>query len=225
MDATNPSQAGAKPASRITLTHVLAWIFGILFLLAAVSALVGGAFISLIAYALAGFLIFPPLYANTFGKKVSLSRGLRATAAVILAIVAGVAMLSDTPREPKVVEGTSGGTETAAAKPADEPAIQVTAAKLYADYEANEVGADQKYKGKVVEVSGLIDSIGKDILDTPFVALSNGQQYSVFNVQCMFAKDDEAKLSGLVKGRSITLRGEVSGKLGGVIVRGCSIKE
>lgn len=97
MDATNPPSAGGKPVARITLAHVLAWIFGILFLLAAVSALVGGALVSLVAYALAGFLLLPPLYARTFGAMANLSRGLRVAAAVVLAVVGGVAMLPGTP--------------------------------------------------------------------------------------------------------------------------------
>jgi len=53
-----------------------------------------------------------------------------------------------------------------------EQAIVVTATKLLQDYEANEVAADAQYKKKIVEVSGTISTIGKDILDTPYISLA-----------------------------------------------------
>ena len=53
------------------------------------------------------------------------------------------------------------------------PTTKVTATQMLADYEANEVAADQKYKGNMVEVSGTIKNIGKDILDTPYVETEN----------------------------------------------------
>lgn len=103
-----------------------------------------------------------------------------------------------------------------------EQAIAVTAAKLLQDYEANEVSADAQYKGKIVEVSGAINTIGKDILDTPYVSLSTGGG-SFFSIQCMFEKSDQAQLATLSKDTRITLRGRVSGKLGNIIVRECSV--
>lgn len=104
-----------------------------------------------------------------------------------------------------------------------EPAIKVTASKLASDYEANEVSADATYKGKILEVTGTIENIGKDILDTPYVALSNGVQYSFTSIQCMFDKSDQSQLTTLSKNTKITLRGKNSGKLGNIILRECSI--
>jgi hypothetical protein len=106
---------------------------------------------------------------------------------------------------------------------AQETSIAVTATKLVADYEANEVAADAQYKGKLVDVSGTIHAIGKDLLDNPYVALSGNSPSMIFNVQCMFEKSDQAQLASLSKGTRITLRGRVSGKLGNVLVRECSI--
>jgi len=42
----------------------------------------------------------------------------------------------------------------------------ITSQQLYNAYEANEVAADQKYKGKILLVSGEIEDIAKDITDT-----------------------------------------------------------
>lgn len=103
--------------------------------------------------------------------------------------------------------------------------IKVSAVQLSEDYNANQVLADAKYKNKSLEISGIIDSIAKDILDTPFVSLK-GRETSFFGVQCMFGKADEPKLATLSKGQSIVLRGEVSGELiGNVLVSGCQIVE
>ncbi len=102
-------------------------------------------------------------------------------------------------------------------------AIVVTALKLYTDYDANEVAADAKYKGNLVRVSGTVGSIGKDVLDTPYVTLS-ADQYDFKSVQCMFGTKDSAVLAELSKGQQVTLEGEVSGKsLTNVLVRSCRV--
>lgn len=108
-------------------------------------------------------------------------------------------------------------------KPAEEAAIKVTASQLYSDYEANEVAANAKYKDKKVEITGAISGIGKDLMDTPYVALVVSPNNPVFSVQCMFKKGDESQLAVLVKDSDITLEGKVSGKLGNVLVSDCSL--
>lgn len=101
-------------------------------------------------------------------------------------------------------------------------AIKVTAAQMYADYKENEIAGDAKYKGKLIEVTGTVTSISKDILNTPYIALKT-EEYGIFQVQCMFSKSDEAQLAIIAKGSRITLRGTVTGKLGNIIVNDCSI--
>lgn len=96
--------------------------------------------------------------------------------------------------------------------------VEVTAKQLYADYEANEVNADDKYKGKVLHVSGTISTIGKDVLDTPYVEFAGD---SGLGVQCMF--DDAGALGSLKKGQQLAVRCKGDGKLGNVILRGCMI--
>jgi hypothetical protein len=114
------------------------------------------------------------------------------------------------------------GSNTATSTAPQESAIPVTATQVMSDYSANEVAADAQYKGKLVEVSGTITTIGKDILDTPYIALSTGGN-SFFSIQCMFEKSDQAQLATLSKDTRIILRGRVSGKLGNIIIRECSV--
>jgi len=47
------------------------------------------------------------------------------------------------------------------------PAVSVSADQLTADYEANEVAADEKYKQKIIEVSGLL-TLSARTSPTPF---------------------------------------------------------
>lgn len=94
----------------------------------------------------------------------------------------------------------------------------LSAADLHSEYQANEVAADEKYKGKVVVITGTVDSIGKDIADTPYVTLSAGQ---FEHVQCMFSKDRAGELAKVSKGQQARLKGKVQGKMMFVILRGC----
>lgn len=101
--------------------------------------------------------------------------------------------------------------------------ITVSAVKLYQDYKANEVAADVKYKGNTLKVSGEVDSIGKDILDTPYITLK-ADQYGISNVQCMFSKKDVAVLAQVTQDTQITLQGTSAGlALLSPILRGCQI--
>lgn len=47
-----------------------------------------------------------------------------------------------------------------------------TATQLYTEYNANEVAADAKYKGKWVQVRGLVFSVAKDIAGKPYIAFA-----------------------------------------------------
>jgi len=98
------------------------------------------------------------------------------------------------------------------------PAIKITAVQLFAEYDANEIAADQKYEDKTLEVSGVILRIGKDILDDPFVTLAGN---SVWGVQCMFTNDNQ--VVNLSPGQSITVRGTCDGSLVNVILRRCTV--
>lgn len=128
------------------------------------------------------------------------------------------------------VGGTEDGGIVKVAEPtkavAEQPveAVKVSAIQMSADYKENEVAADAKYKNKTVEISGSVDTIGKDILDTPYIAFQTANQYEILDrVQCMFSRSDEVELAAVAKGQKITLRGEVSGKLGNIIVKSCEI--
>lgn len=104
--------------------------------------------------------------------------------------------------------------------------VSVTAYDLAAAYKSNEVAADEKYKGKTLRITGTIDSIGKDIIDTPYVTLKGEPgDYSMEDVQCMFAEDDIATLSKLSKGTTITIIGTGGDYLTNAQLDNCHIAE
>ncbi|NBS70293.1 hypothetical protein EBT31_15485 [bacterium] len=74
--------------------------------------------------------------------------------------------------------------------------------KLYSDYRASGISADNTYKRKLVEVSGTVDNIGKDILDKPYISLKTGD--IIGSVQCMSDDAVIAEASALAEGTKVT---------------------
>jgi hypothetical protein len=130
--------------------------------------------------------------------------------AILLAIFIGLA-------------GGSVETDSGAKKVASEAAaFDLSADQLYSEYDANQVAADAKYKGKVVSITGSISDIGKDVTDTAYVII--GGTGILNGAQCMFPKGQESLIGNLSKGQQVTAKGEVSGKIGNVLVRNCTIQ-
>ena len=96
--------------------------------------------------------------------------------------------------------------------------IEVRAAQLYAEYKANEIAADQKYKDKMLKVTGVVSTIGKDILGSPYVVLTGGGEYEVWGVQCTFSSAYEPQLAKLTKGQQVSVTGKCKGYLINVLL-------
>ncbi len=102
------------------------------------------------------------------------------------------------------------------------PSYTLSANQLYGAYNDNEVAADAKYKGKIVIVYGTIQNIGKDIMDDAYIVIGGGGFLN--GVQCMFTKGEQSSVSRLSKGQQVTVKGEVGGKMGNVLVTKCSLQ-
>jgi ABC-type Fe3+-hydroxamate transport system substrate-binding protein len=101
--------------------------------------------------------------------------------------------------------------------------IAVTARELCSAYEANEMAADAEYDEKIVKVSGVVVSIGKDIFDTPYITLECGKILG--GVQCMFDEKYEPQLAQLAKGERVTVQGRCSGYvIGAVLITDCILE-
>jgi len=98
----------------------------------------------------------------------------------------------------------------------------LSADQLYKEYDTNEVAADAKYKGKVVIVSGKIQDIGTDIMDDAYIVI--GGEGFLDGVQCTFTESGKASVARLSKGQQVTVKGEVGGKIGNVLVNKSSLR-
>ena len=150
------------------------------------------------------------------------------TGILAIVIIGGIssAMGSGGKSSPAQAPATSTTTSAPApvkAKPVVE-AIKVSAVDLAATYEANEVKADQTYKGKLADITGTVDSVGV-ALGSTYVVLSSGKEFSITNVQCFFKDQAEiTKVAELKKGDKVTIQGVVDGKSMNVGVNQCVLK-
>ncbi len=132
-------------------------------------------------------------------------------AAALLALVGcsdNSTVTADTPVETEA-------TEVAAQPEIVVETVEVTADELLAAYKENELAGDQKYKGKTLVVTGVLDSIQSGIGDAPFLLLKAGDEYEFNMPQAHFDKSETDSLVALKKGESITVQcvsgGEVMG--------------
>ena|ERR1044072_388583 len=118
---------------------------------------------------------------------------------------------------PAAGQNSSTAKTTAASTPEAPAAVKVTASELMQAYVDNKVKADDTYKDKTVEVSGTISEVGKDITDSPYVALKTKEM--IYTVQVYFTDEENKKLGDLKKGQSIKAIGKCTGALGNVMVK------
>jgi len=104
-----------------------------------------------------------------------------------------------------------------------QPARTVSAPGLWAEYDANEIAADAKYKGQVVVVTGVVARIRKGSKDFSYASLrtrSYGRDCYASNVHCYFSDRDLRLLAGLREGMQVNITGRVVGfALGTVLIR------
>jgi putative nucleic acid binding protein len=85
----------------------------------------------------------------------------------------------------------------------DKIAINVSTLQLWSDYQANEVAADERYKGKELAVVGVVESINKDFEDNAVLQL--GAQDESVSVEATLRESEKSKAAELNKGDPITL--------------------
>jgi len=101
----------------------------------------------------------------------------------------------------------------------------LSAIELYSAYNSNEVAADQKFKDKIITVTGTVENIAKDIMDDIYVTLKGERgEYSIGSIQCFFSKAHTDQAATLKKGQKLTVKGKCTGKMMNVLMRGCIIQ-
>lgn len=94
----------------------------------------------------------------------------------------------------------------------DEPLIVVSAREIASDYDDNEVAADQKYKGKILEVSGIVASIDSSVGDQAIVQLVGKNEFQTVSTQGN--NDFTQYATTLKKGQNVVLICEGDGAYG-----------
>ncbi len=103
-------------------------------------------------------------------------------------------------------------------------ATAVEATDFIAEFDKNQLAAEEKYKDKLVEFSAVIDNISEDVLGTAFLSLKpTAGTYFKTSIKCNFAQKSE--LTGFSKEQTITLQGTVTGQTLGIIsLKDCKAK-
>ena len=88
--------------------------------------------------------------------------------------------------------------------------IRIDATSLFSEYDTNDTAANSKYKGKQLEVSGVITDIGSDMFGNPTVlfGMKDGERTGVLSI---FGKDTAASVAGLSEGQKVTILGVCDG--------------
>lgn len=117
----------------------------------------------------------------------------------------------------------SGSTSSTTRSSRSGPAVTVGAAQLWTDYQNNEVAADEKYKGRLLLVTGTIASIDKDAFDNMVVRLQSPNQF--MNVHAKLEDSEKSEAARLSKGQKVTVKCEGGGMIiGSPMLRDCTIE-
>jgi hypothetical protein len=95
-------------------------------------------------------------------------------------------------------------TDLATNKP-ERAIVTATAQELFDAYEANEVATDIQLKGKIIEISGRVQSIDKNILDAMFVSLET-RRNPFMPAKVRPNRQDESKIAALRRGQHVVFR-------------------
>lgn len=108
------------------------------------------------------------------------------------------------------------GTSPPVRETATLPPINITAEQLYAEYQANEVAGDQKFKDRILTVTGTIRTIGKTIGDLPYISLATGKWSNQVMIHFP-SKVVDHKLATYKQGDQLTATGVCKGMTVGIV--------
>ena len=118
--------------------------------------------------------------------------------------------------------GVSSGDSATETSQARNPTLTVDAVKLWKDYAANEVSADDVYKGKILRVAGVVASVDKDIMDDIVLHLQSPNEF--MNTMATLETSEAGKAASLSKGTTVTVICKGNGRfMGSPALKDCTI--
>lgn len=98
------------------------------------------------------------------------------------------------------------------------PAFTMKADELFTAFESDETGANKKYIGKIVQVSGTVQSINHEQDGNTSITLQTAG--GMFGVICRM-DTVSSSIQGIANGQAVALKGECSGMLMDVVLVRC----
>ena len=92
-----------------------------------------------------------------------------------------------------------------------EPVPLWSAGDIIAEYESNEVAANEIFQSKTILIVGYVSEVGESLLDGLYIEL-DGDDYSLDSVRCYFAELYRWRLAELRKGQKVVIEGIGAGK-------------
>ncbi len=132
---------------------------------------------------------------------------------VVGGIVGGIILLSVCGRLAGGGRSNSPSATTASpmAPAARTAAVEVDARRLWQDYDANEVAADNQYKGRILKVRGTVASIDKNFRDDIVLHLASPNEF--MSTMATMQKSQAAQAAALSKGERVVLICEGKGRV------------
>ena len=105
------------------------------------------------------------------------------------------------------------------------PEYTITAQELHKAFKSNELQATDKYKDKMVMVTGTVHSTWKDLSNKPIIAFRTYLPMTDGTVLCIFSEDEIASISKIRPGQKISIIGTVEqGNFYLVSLNNCTLK-
>jgi hypothetical protein len=102
--------------------------------------------------------------------------------------------------------------------------VVVAAKDLLDDFQHDADAADKKYKGKFLELSGIVERRGKSAHGAHFLILHGGDQDAAIKIECfMIFIDPKKDDRPLEPGQAVTVRGEYLGRVSHVQLHSCTL--
>lgn len=117
----------------------------------------------------------------------------------------------------------SSGTSSPAPLYSATDATKVTAQQLFGAYAANKAASDKLYKGKLLEVTGVIHDVGTDPLlnNAPEIVLSGSLMNQAPGIDCTFDQRYASEVATLKPGQTTSVLGICDGFAVNVVLLHC----
>ena len=106
--------------------------------------------------------------------------------------------------------------------------VVVSAAELLREFKEDANAADQKYVGKYLELTGVIERTAGGRRGNPYIVLHGGDEAAKVKIECHISymvPADDLRFRRLRQGQTITIRGEYMGLEGHIQVEECLLSE